>query len=64
MSFIYDEVLKKLEEVLVIFGEVYFECVYCVFIECWIDVYVNKGKRLGVYLGGFYDINVFMFFNW
>ncbi|MCC9749057.1 oligoendopeptidase F family protein, partial [Streptococcus agalactiae] len=64
MSFTYDEALKKSEEVLAIFGEVYSERVHRAFTERWIDVHVNKGKRSGAYSGGSYDTNAFMLLNW
>ena len=45
-------------------GENYLRDLEKAFVEKWIDIYPNKGKRGGAYSGGCYDTNPFLLLNY
>lgn len=63
-KFNYKEGVQKAQEVLSVLGEDYRVRVDRAFVERWIDVCENSGKRSGAYSGGSYDTNAFMLLNW
>lgn len=57
------EAEKIVEDALSIFGEEYQNNLHKAFLERWIDIYPNKGKRSGAYSGGSYDTIPYVLLN-
>jgi oligoendopeptidase F len=62
--FPYDDVHPILVESVEIFGTDYQQTVERAFIERWIDVYENEGKRSGAFSAGVYGVHPYMLLNY
>ena len=62
--FPYDDVAPLIETSVALFGEEYQATVRRAFVERWIDVYENEGKRSGAFSAGVYGVHPYMLLNY
>lgn len=63
-EYTFDEAKELLFKAIAPLGEEYKKDLEKAFVERWIDIYPNKGKRGGAYSGGSYDTNPFVLLNY
>jgi oligoendopeptidase F len=63
-AFPYDAVQKQLIESVALFGPEYQQTVERAFVDRWIDVYENEGKRSGAFSAGVYGVHPYMLLNY
>ena len=60
----YDDAYKLVEEGLAPLGKEYVELLHKAYVDRWIDVYENDGKRSGAYSTGVYDAHPYVLLNY
>lgn len=60
----YEDAYKLVEEGLAPLGKEYVELLHQAYVDRWIDVYENEGKRSGAYSTGVYDVHPYVLLNY
>lgn len=59
----YDEAYETMKKALAVLGEEYVQKLEDAYVDGWIDVYENEGKRSGAYQSGPYGVHPFVLLN-